>query len=101
MAGINGDVNRLMQMYPEVMRPPQAQPMFQPMVSPMQPTINPMSFGAARFLQGNMQPMVLNFAPPPMPEYNIPRYTPGNFQDYLASIAPPPETFSNGNEGGE
>ena len=83
----------------------QSSPMFQSQLNPMQAQINPMSFGAARFLQGNTAP-VLDYGMPQgaaLPQFNMPRYQPMPYKDYLRSIetsAPTPEPVSD-NGGGE
>jgi hypothetical protein len=53
-----------------------------PQMNPMQGQVNPMSFGAARFLQGNTSPLVMDYGLPAgavISNFNIPKYTPGRF----------------------
>lgn len=61
-----------------------------PQMNPMQAQVNPMSFGAARFLQGNTSPVTLDYSLPmgsAIPQFNMPRFKPGAFyNDYEAKI---------------
>jgi hypothetical protein len=71
-------------------------------MNPMQAQINPMSFGAARFLQGNTAPM-LDYGMPQgaaIPQFNMPRYQPMPYDDYLRSIEPPPAPEPVSDNGG-
>ena len=81
----------------------QSSPMFQSQLNPMQAQINPMSFGAARFLQGNTAPM-LEYGLPQgsaIPQFNMPVYKPGSFSTFrnreVSEAAPvDPNTMGSG-----
>jgi hypothetical protein len=89
--------NRVNQMYrpninTQMVNPyiPSIQDLFPQGVNPMQGQVNPMSFGAARFLQANTNPVTLDYNLPmgsAIPQFNVPRFKPGNFyNDHEAKI---------------
>ena len=83
MAGTN--LERLMaQQQPQQMQAPVVTPeMQQYFVAPQQMQM-PESYGAARFLSGQMAiPMTFNV---PVPQYESPNLTPGDFQNFMRAL---------------